>query len=654
MKQTVGLLAHVDAGKTTLSEQLLYRTGAVRTLGRVDHQSAHLDSDELERRRGITIFSGEALCRCHDTEFYLVDTPGHADFISEAERAMGILDCAVLIVSAVEGVQAHTETLWRRLLSHRIPTLLFINKTDRAGADTARVLRECKERFGGLFVMAQGLSASAPLPEALKEEAAQSDDNLLLRYLEGVAGEGELKDGLARRFYRRELFPVFCGAALRGAGVDELLCGLSLLLSHAETGSENGLSAKVYKVRHDSNGRRVTYLKILSGALRAKETVSCPPDESGEPARQKIDALWGLSGVKYTVCAKAGAGDLCCISGLSGVKPGDILGENPKKGENGLCPMLVSQVLYDPAVPQKTVLRAFMELEDEDPMLRVEYDAALSAIRVQIMGEIQLEVLSELVKSRYQLNVSFGECEVLYQETIKAPVVGYGHFEPLRHYAEVVLRLSPLPRGAGLRFKSECPLDVLASNYQNAVRTHFFEKAHKGALIGAPVTDVECTLLVGRAHLKHTEGGDFREATHRAVRQALFGAESVLLEPYCRFRVEVEQAALGRVLSDIEKRHGESEPPVQRADGRVEVSGRAPAAAFLSYAGELASFTKGRGRMVSAFGGYDLCHNPKEIMEKTGYDKEGDVENPASSVFCSHGSGFVVKWDEVERYIHCK
>ena len=377
-------------------------------------------------------------------------------------------------------------------------------------------------------------------------------------------------------------------------------------------------------------------------------------DANGRPVRQKIDELRRYSGVKYQTVAKAGPGDLCAAQGLCGVRPGDVLGDAPKKGGSRLTPMFSSQVLYGPDVLEKNLLHALYELEEEDPMLHIDVDTALSAIRVQTMGEVQLEVLSERLKTQYGLTVDFGECEVLYKETIQVPVIGYGHFEPLRHYVEVHIRLSPLARGEGLQFESECPQDVLGANFQNAVRTHFFERAHKGVLTGAPLTDLKCTLITGRAHLKHTEGGDFREATYRAVRQALCRAKSVLLEPFCRFEIEVEQQQLGRVLSDIEKSCGSYDAPAQTADGRAVVTGRAPAATFHSYAKQLMSFTKGRGRMASAFCGYDNCHNAPEVIEKIGYDKESDLENPACSVFCAHGSGFVVPWDEVERYIHCK
>ncbi len=637
MNKTIGILAHVDAGKTTLSEQILYHTHSIRTRGRVDHQDAFLDSSRLERDRGITIFSNQAVFRYNDSTYYLVDTPGHVDFSAEMERTLSILDCAIVVVSCVEGVQGHTETIWGLLRRYGVPTVFFLNKADRAGAEPNRVLRELQSKFS-----ANICDFSAGFSTAVIEQIAELDEKLLEQYLNSGYDADLWQEGTQSLVQSEKLFPCFCGSALNDSGVDSFLQGLDLLIKTNYDASAP-FAARVYKIRHDAQGSRVAHLKITGGALSVKDAVD------GE----KINEIRVYNGARYVPAQQAQAGELCAVTGLSGVRAGDNIGESAAHSGCVTKPMLMAKVNFDPSLSARTVLGYFRILEDEDPTLGATWEEALQEIHVHIMGVIQLEVLAEVVKEQFGVAVTFGDCEILYQETIRGSVIGYGHFEPLKHYAEVHLRLSAGERGSGLTFASECSTDILDLSWQRLIHTHVFEFQHKGILTGSPLTDVKITLLTGRAHEKHTEGGDFREATYRAIRQGLEQAENVLLEPFYKFSVQVDSEQMGRVIADVQRMHGSFDPP-ELADGRAVLHGRAPVACIMNYGRELVTFTKGKGSISLQFDGYEPCHNSGEVIERIAYDKIRDTANTSDSVFCSHGSGFNVKWNEVKNYVHCK
>ncbi len=637
MNKVIGILAHVDAGKTTLSEQILYHTHSIRTRGRVDHQDAFLDSSRLERDRGITIFSNQAVFHYNDSTYYLVDTPGHVDFSAEMERTLDILDYAIVVVSCVEGVQGHTETIWKLLRQHGVPTVFFLNKTDRAGAEPNRVLSELQSKFTtSVCDFTTGFSTAAI------EQIAELDEDLLEHYLNN-GYDADLWLTAAQSLIQSEkLFPCFSGSALNDINIDTFLQGLDSL-TKTDSDASSPFSGRVYKIRHDSQGSRVVFLKITGGTLRVKDAVG----------NEKINELRIYNGAKFVPAQQALAGELCAVTGLSNVMVGDGIGEITTHTDCITTPMLMAKVNIDPSLSARTVLGCFKILEDEDPMLGVVWEEALQEIHVHVMGTIQLEILKEVVWERFHTAVTFGDCEILYQETIRGSVTGYGHFEPLKHYAEVHLRLSEGERGSGLTFTSECSTDVLDLNWQRLIRTHVFEFRHKGILTGSPLTDVKIVLLTGRAHEKHTEGGDFREATYRAIRQGLEQAENVLLEPYYKFSIQTEPEQIGRVLTDIQRMYGSFEPP-DITDGHAAIQGRAPVAAIMNYGRELVTFTKGKGSLNLQFDGYEPCHNSDEVIEHIAYDKIRDVANTSDSVFCSHGAGFNVKWNEVIKHIHCK
>lgn len=631
----VGLLAHVDAGKTTLSEQLLYQGGAIRSAGRVDDQNALLDSDPLERRRGITIFSGQSSFRLGDLQVELVDTPGHVDFSGEMERCLPVLDVAIVVISAVEGVQGHTETIFHLLEQYHIPTMCFINKIDRAGADVPGVMSRLTQLLPGAVIL-----WPEHLEEPHREQLAEQSEALMEAYFDGNTEESFWLEQARELLQQRLLFPCFCGCALSGEGVDSLLRGLAQL-GHVQRDSTGPLSLRVYQVRRDGPFR-VSFVKVLRGTLHAKDTVG------GE----KINELRRYSGAKFTPLQEATAGMLCGVTGLT-VPPGTVLGEDTPPQHTASQPALMARVLFDPSLHPLTVLDKLRILEEEEPLLGVDWQEETQQIRVHIMGAIQLEVLQELMAQRFGLDISFGPCQVLYQETLAAPVEGWGHFEPLRHYAEVHLRLEPAPRGEGITFRSECSTDVLALNWQRLIGTHVLECAHPGALTGSPLTDVRVVLLGGRSHEKHTEGGDFREATYRAIRQGLFSGESVLLEPWYAFSVSIEPSLAGRVMADVQRMGGEFEPPLSQGERQV-ITGRAPAAEMMDYAQELCDFSRGRGILSLRLDGYALCHNAAQVIEQMGYDRERDTARPAGSVFCSHGSGYLVPWDEAPSHMHTR
>ena len=635
----VGLLAHVDSGKTTLAEGLLYRAGVLRKLGRVDHRDAFLDTDSRERARGITIFAKQAVLAlpavegAEACELTLLDTPGHVDFSAEAERALQVLDYAVLVVSGTDGVQAHTETLWKLLARYRVPTFVFVNKMDLPGADAAVRLRELRGRFGDGCVD----FSAAPDPEAL----ALCSEPLMNEVLEtGAAAAETIQTAIARR----QVFPVFFGAALRLDGLDGLLRGLQTLTRTPPRWPEFG--ARVFKISEDA-GTRLTWLKITGGVLPVKAVL---------PGGEKADALRLYNGGKFRLISEAYPGMVVAAAGPAATRPGQGLGAEADADTPLLEPVLNYRV--ESAADPHTLLKALQTLEDEDPQLHVNWRDDLGEVHVQLMGEVQLEILQNILQERFGLDVTFSEGGILYKETLTAAVEGIGHYEPLRHYAEVHLLLEPAPRGSGVQLAADCPPDTLAENWQRLILTHLAERTHPGVLIGAPLTDVRITLAAGRAHQKHTEGGDFRQATYRAVRQGLRMAAAgdgvQLLEPWYDFTLELPADALGRAMADVQRMCGSFHAPetLPNSENTVRLTGRLPVATARGYAREVAAYTHGLGRWAVLPAGYDACHNTDEVLAAAGYDPDADTENPADSVFCSHGAGYLVKWDEVPARAH--
>lgn len=639
-----GLLAHVDAGKTTLSEGMLYVSGNLKKLGRVDHKDAFLDTYQLERERGITIFSKQAILSLENTQFMLLDTPGHVDFSTEMERTLQVLDYAILVISGSDGVQGHTETLWKLLEQYRIPTFLFVNKMDLDSAKQDEVLAQLKRRLSDGCV---DFSTRRDTAER-DEEIAMCSETLMERYLEdGVLSLVELQ----RAIVHRELFPCFFGSALRLDGVEEFLHGIELYTVDPQYPAEFG--AKVYKISRDAQGNRLTWMKITGGGLKVKTRLTnAGLSVRGEDIwEEKADQLRLYSGEKYEMVDFVPAGSVCAVTGLTKTQPGDALGLEPESLTPVLEPVLTYQLILPEDGDVHTTLGKLKQLEEEDPQLHIVWNERLQEIHIQLMGEIQLEVLKSLVIERFGLDITFGAGNIVYKETIAAPVEGIGHFEPLRHYAETHLLLEPLEQESGLEFATICSEDVLDRNWQRLILTHLEEKEHLGVLTGAPITDMRITLLTGRAHAKHTEGGDFRQATYRAIRQGLMKAQSVLLEPWYAFRLELPQECVGRAMSDIQARGGTFNPP--EADEEFSVlTGTVPVSEMRDYPMEVAAYTKGRGRLSLTVDGYRPCHNADEVIEKSGYDPEADVENTPHSVFCSHGAGYTVKWDEVEQHMH--
>lgn len=638
-KQIVlGILAHVDSGKTTLSEAMLYRAGVTRRLGRVDHKDAFLDTDALEKARGITIFSKQALLTAGDTDITLLDTPGHVDFSTETERTLQVLDYAVLVVSGTDGVQSHTETLWRLLRRYHVPTFVFVNKMDLPGMERQELLAQLNRRLGEGFV--DFGATQADRDEAL----ALCDENLMDRMLDA----GQLQDAdLIPAIARRHVFPCWFGAALKLEGVDALLDGLDRYTRPAP--ALEAFGAKVFKVSQDEQGARLTWLRVTGGELKVKAQLTGEAD--GEPWAEKANQLRLYSGAKYTLTEAIGPGQVCAVTGLTKARPGEGLGAERDSDLPVLEPVLSYQVLLPEGADVHAALGKLHRLEEEEPQLHVVWNETLGEIHVQLMGEIQLEVLRSLLAERFGLAVEFGPGGILYKETITEPMEGVGHYEPLRHYAEVHLKLEPLPRGSGMQFAADCREEVLDKNWQRLVLTHLEEKQHLGVLTGSPLTDVKITLIAGRAHLKHTEGGDFRQATYRAVRQGLMLAKSQLLEPWYAFRLEVPAENIGRAMSDIQRMEGSFDPPESGEETAV-LTGFAPVSTMRSYPMEVVSYTRGRGHLSLTLDGYRPCHNAQEVIAAIGYEPEHDLDNPADSVFCAHGAGFVVPWDQVRSHMH--
>ena len=638
-KQIVlGILAHVDSGKTTLSEAMLYRAGVTRRLGRVDHKDAFLDTDALEKARGITIFSKQALLTAGDTDITLLDTPGHVDFSTETERTLQVLDYAVLVVSGTDGVQSHTETLWRLLRRYHVPTFVFVNKMDLPGMERQELLAQLNRRLGEGFV-------DFGAEQADRDEAlALCDENLMDRMLDA----GQLQDAdLIPAIARRHAFPCWFGAALKLEGVDALLDGLDRYTRPAP--ALEAFGAKVFKVSQDEQGARLTWLRVTGGELKVKAQLTGEAD--GEPWAEKANQLRLYSGAKYTLAEAIGPGQVCAVTGLTKARPGEGLGAERDSDLPVLEPVLSYQVLLPEGADVHAALGKLHRLEEEEPQLHVVWNETLGEIHVQLMGEIQLEVLRSLLAERFGLAVEFGPGGILYKETITEPMEGVGHYEPLRHYAEVHLKLEPLPRGSGMQFAADCREEVLDKNWQRLVLTHLEEKQHLGVLTGSPLTDVKITLIAGRAHLKHTEGGDFRQATYRAVRQGLMLAKSQLLEPWYAFRLEVPAENIGRAMSDIQRMEGTFDPPESGEETAV-LTGFAPVSTMRSYPMEVVSYTRGRGHLSLTLDGYRPCHNAQEVIAAIGYEPEHDLDNPADSVFCAHGAGFVVPWDQVRSHMH--
>lgn len=635
----MGILAHVDAGKTTLSESMLYLSGTVRKLGRVDHKDAFLDTYALERDRGITIFSKQAVFSLGNKKVNLLDTPGHVDFSAEMERTLQVLDYAVLVISGADGVQGHTETLWKLLKLYDIPTFIFINKMDQQGTDKAALLSELKERLDEGCIAFDREESTETL-----EELAMTDEKVLDYFMEH---ESIRKEDICRLIKERRVFPCYFGSALKLEGVQELLYGFERYME-PYTGTEE-FGAKVFKISRDDKGERLTFLKVTGGKLVVKMPVNLVDKE------EKVNQIRIYSGAKYETVSEVESGGVCAVTGLVSSYIGQGFGVEKGTAAPFLEPVLTYQMILPDGADTTKVLRELKQLEEEEPLLNIVWNPALEEIHVQLMGEVQTEILKTMIAERFYLDVEFGTGKIVYKETIKNPVVGVGHYEPLRHYAEVHLKMEPLEAGSGLVFDADCSEDVLDRNWQRLILTHLQEREHPGVLTGSPITDMKITIVAGRAHLKHTEGGDFRQATYRAVRQGLKSAESILLEPWYSFVLEVPSDQVGRAMSDIGQMNGSFEgPEAEDKQAMVRLTGTAPASEMRDYQREVWAYTKGRGRITFTLKGYEPCHNAEEVIEQIGYDSERDIDNPTGSVFCAHGAGFLVKWDKVPEYMHIK
>lgn len=660
MKRIVtGILAHVDAGKTTLSEALLYATGNVRKLGRVDHGDAFLDTNTMERQRGITIFTEPAIITTPNLTLTLLDTPGHVDFSAEMERTLAVLDYAILVISGADGIQGHTETLWRLLKRYNVPTFIFVNKMDAPAADKTKLLNQLKKRFSdGCIDFTGAHDDNAALADVMEDIAMQSE-TAMESYLES----GTIPDETIREMIAdRALFPCFFGSALKMDGIDEFVAGFERYVREPEYDSEFG--ARIYKVSHDAQGNRLTWLKVTGGEFKAKTMLSGTERVGADLGESKIgdDGMWHekadqvrvYSGAKFATVDSVVAGTVCAVTGLTRTFPGAGLGKE-HDGANLVLQPVLTYTLLPGECDIHACLVALRELEDEDPLLHVVWQPHLEEVHLQLMGAVQLEVIQQMMHDRFGLDVSFGPGGILYKETITHPIEGVGHFEPLRHYAETHVLLEPLPAGSGMRFASVCSEDVLDRNWQRLILQHCQEREHLGVLTGSPITDMKITLLVGRAHLKHTEGGDFRQATYRAIRQGLMEAKERgdcrLLEPWYGFRLEVPQDMVGHAMADVQRMSGSFDTP--SGDGEYMVlEGEAPVAQMRDYAMDVNAYTHGRGHLSCVFAGYRPCHNADEVIEQSAYDPESDLENTPDSVFCAHGAGYPVKWYKVPEFMH--
>lgn len=645
MFKTIGVLAHVDAGKTTFSEQLLYHTQSIKERGRVDHKDAYLDNHSIERRRGITIFAEQGRIHFNGDTYTLIDTPGHVDFSPEMERAISVMDYAILIISAVDGIEGHTETVWHLLRQHHVPTFIFINKIDRDGASVDNVMMEIRKEFSQDALLITETLTENSLPENVLEWIAERDEELLEQYMEGEVDSLAFFSKLKDMIQNEQAFISMAGSALKDIGVKEFFEQLSILTdtSYDKNGPFQG---KVYKIRHDEQNQRITFIKAVSGTLHVRDEINV-----GEET-EKVTEIRLYNGNKFETAQQVEAGEIFAVKGLSTAKIGDVLGGDFARDEFELVPTLQAKVVYSGTEHIKEVLRYFRMLEAEEPTLRVVWSEKFQDIHVHVMGVIQLEVLVEVAKERFNMDITFEDPKILYMETIQTTVTGYGHFEPLKHYAEVHLKMEPAPRGSGIVFENDCHADDLSVGYQRLIEKHLFERDHHGLLTGYPITDIRFTLLTGRAHNKHTEGGDFREATFRALRQGLEQAENVLLEPYYRFKMKADLTHLGRMMTDIQQASGTFEAP-EMMENQVTIIGRAPVSTFMNYSTIFSAYTNGKGALSLQFDGYDLCHNADEVIEKIGYRKDADPEYTSSSIFCAKGKGYSVPWDEAEEAMHC-
>ncbi|MED3575306.1 translation factor GTPase family protein [Cytobacillus praedii] len=649
MNKTIGILAHVDAGKTTFSEQILYHTKSIKQRGRVDHKDAFLDSHEIERQRGITVFADQAIFSYQNSTYFLIDTPGHVDFSPEMERAIQVMDYAIIIISAVEGIEGHTETVWTLLRKYQVPTFFFINKTDRVGANVESVLEEIKLNLTkDIFLISDSFN-EGEMDEEFIEFAAERNEHLLEQYMEiGYQKDLWLKT-LQEMIHQNQLFLCGSGSALQDIGIDHFLEVFDQL-TVTDYVPEAPFSGRVYKIRHDENGTRISFIKALSGSMKVRDEVRYWNGQ--HEISEKITQIRVYGGNKYKTVDHVNAGELFAVTGLSMTTIGNYIGEKTETVDFEMVPTLRSKVNFEPSVNIKEALRFFKILDVEDPSLNVIWEESLQQIHIHVMGTIQLEVLEQVVLERFQLKVSFEEPEILYKETIDTSAVGYGHFEPLGHYAEVHLKLEPGERNSGITFCNACHADDLTAGNQNVIEQHLFEREHNGLLTGSPLTDVKVTLLTGRAHNKHTSGGDFREAAYRALRQGLEKASNILLEPIYHYKIKVDIDQMGRVLADIQTASGKFEPPLTE-ENKVILTGTVPVATFMNYSTQLAAFTHGKGTISLRFAGYERCHNKKDVIEKIDYDKNADPAYTSSSIFCSKGQGYSVPWDEAEELMHC-
>lgn len=647
MNKTIGILAHVDAGKTTFSEQLLYHTHSIKKRGRVDHQNAFLDSHEIEKQRGITVFADQGMFAYGNSTYYLIDTPGHVDFSPEMERAIQVMDYAIILISAVEGIEGHTETVWNLLKKHHIPTFFFINKTDRVGADAGQVLDEIRRHLTADVCDITESFSKGMMEEELREFIAERDEEVLDYYMEKGYEPSLWLEKMQRMIQAAQIFPCSYGSALQDIGVMDFLEKFDLL-TVTDYSNDEPFSGRVYKIRYDETGTRLTFMKALGGMLNVRDEISY-----GDGSFEKVTQIRIYNGNQYQQVKQVGAGELFAVAGLTNASIGDGVGALKEKAVFEMIPTLRSKVIFEPEVNSKEALKYFRMLEEEDPSLHVIWEERLQEIQLHVMGKIQLEVLEQIIKERFHLTVSFEQPEILYKESIGTAETGYGHFEPLKHYAEVHLKLEPGKRNSGIVFESQCHPDDLPMGFQNLIGKHIMEREHHGLLTGSPLTDVKVTLLTGKTHNKHTHGGDFREAAYRALRQGLEKAKNILLEPYYRFKIQVDLDQMGRVFSDIQSFSGQCDSPVTVGEKAV-ITGTVPVATFMDYSTVLASFTQGKGRLSLMFAGYHCCHNEQEVIEKIGYDKNADPEYTSSSIFCSKGQSFTVKWDEAEARMHCK
>ncbi|MCK8486742.1 TetM/TetW/TetO/TetS family tetracycline resistance ribosomal protection protein [Paenibacillus sp. MBLB2552] len=650
MYKTIGLLAHVDAGKTTFAEALLYQTQTIRSRGRVDHRDAFLDSHEIEKARGITVFADQAEMRYGESTYFLLDTPGHVDFSAEMERALQVLDYAVIIVSAVEGVEGHTETVWQLLRTYGIPTFFFINKTDRTGADPDLVFQDLIRELSGDVLDVSSWVESGRMDDTQKAWLAEREEALLEVFLEGTGSVEEWNAHLARLIQSGQVYPCLRGSALLDIGIDTFLHALERL-TRTTFNPQISFAGRVYKIRHDEQGTRITFIKALQGTLKVRDEIAFGPAVEGARRSEKITGIRKYSGQRFVQTDSVTAGELFAVTGLTEAHSGEAVGAFQDPIRRELVPTLQSKVLFEPPLHLKEVLRVFRLLDAEDPTLGTRWDEALQELHIHVMGRIQLEILQQVLLERFRMNIAFGPPEILYKETIIAPVVGCGHFEPLGHYAEVHLRLEPGERGSGVTFVNACHADDLTVGYQNMIGQHVLEQEHHGLLTGSPLTDVRVTLLTGRSHNKHTSGGDFREATYRALRQGLEQTENVLLEPVYLFKIKVGLDQLGKVLTDIQQAHGRFDSPETGLETAV-ITGVVPVATFMDYGAELASMSHGKGSITLKSGGYEPCHQTDTVIARKNYNKDADPAYTSSSIFCSKGQAYSVSWEEVKNKMH--